>query len=348
MTIYQRPSYSEQKARLNTDLAALPRILREGFAGGMSKGWQGIHGHLDWIDKQNSPLTCDEERLYDWAALYSVDRLDATFAQGVVLATGNQGVSVLADSVARGPNNLDYKVVAAVQIGTGATAVSVKCTTAGSAGNLAAGVTLTLVDPIAGVSGTLTVDVAGLAGGEEQETVDNWRARVVDEWQVVTTRGARSGKPEDYRFWAKSAHPSVTGALVQAHVLGYGTVIVRPICNGLVDRLPTQIVMDAVAAKFASIVPATADWRVTSPIKRAVTAEIHLLPGFDSAGNRTAISAALNAAVLAEESETSILAVAETDAAIATVTSQYNRILPTADIAVAAGEVLVLNPVIWA
>ena len=32
----------------------------------------------------------------------------------------------------------------------------------------------------------------------------------------------------------------------------------------------------------------------------------------------------------------------------ATVTSQYTRLAPTVDIAVVAGEVLVLNPIVWA
>ena len=61
-----------------------------------------------------------------------------------------------------------------------------------------------------------------------------------------------------------------------------------------------------------------------------------------------AIASAIGATVLAEESETSLLAMAEIDAATATVTSQYTRLEPTADIAVVAGEVLVLNPIVWA
>ena len=127
-----------------------------------------------------------------------------------------------------------------------------------------------------------------------------------------------------------------------------GTVLVRPICNGLADRLPTQAVLDAVVAYLLGIAPATADWRAIAPVKRAVTVSIDLLPGFDTAENRAAISSAVGATVLAEESETSLLAMAEIDAATATVTSQYTRLAPTADIAVVAGEVLVLNPIVWA
>lgn len=348
MTAYVRPSYTDLNARIAADLAAMPAVLRGPLSVAWARSCHGQHGHLDWIDKQCSPLTCELERLYDWAALYGVDRLGATSATGPALATGTVGTQLLAGTQLRGPNGLDYTVQAAVVLGAGSTSVSVRCDTTGSAGNLAAGQTLTLVDPVPGCSNTLTIDAPGLTGGEEEEDVDDWRVRVADEWRTVVTRGARSGKDEDYRFWAKSAHPSVTGALIQRHVLGMGTVLVRPICNGLADRLPTQAVLDAVAAYLLGIAPATADWRVIAPVKRAVTVSIDLLPGFDTAENRAAIASAVGATVLAEESETSLLAMAEIDAATATVTSQYTRLAPVADIAVVAGEVLVLNPIFWA
>lgn len=346
-TYYTRPSYTDLLARIEADLAAVPAVLRVRLASAWAKACHGEHGHLDWIDAQCSPLTCELERLYDWALLYSVDRLDATAATGTVLATGTAGTPLLADTLLRGQNGLDYTVRAAVALGAGSTAITVRCTEAGTAGNQLAGMTLTLVDPVPGIDGTLTVGVGGLSGGAEAEVLESWRARVAEEWQVVTTRGARSGKPDDYRFWAKSAHPSVTGALVQPHALGVGTVLVRPICNGLVGRQPSPAVLAAVAEYFYSIAPATADWRLAAPIQRAVSVSIDLLPAADTADNRTAITAALTSAVLAELSEDSLLAMAEIDAAIATVTDQYTRIAPLADIAVAAGEVLVLAPVVW-
>lgn len=347
MTDYVRPSYAELKTRIETDLAAVPAVLRGPLSAAWARACHGQHGFLEWIDKQCSPLTCELERLYDWAALYGVDRLSATQATGNVLATGTIGTELLADTVLRGQNGLDYTVLAAVTLGAGSTPVAVRCNTAGSAGNLVAGQTLTLVDPVPGVVGTLTVDGAGLSGGAEQETLEDWRARVADEWRTMVTRGARSGKPDDYRYWAKSAHPSVTTALVQPQALGMGTVIVRPICNALTDRLPTPAVLAAVSAFLLDIAPATADWSVVAPIVHAVTVSIDLLPGYDTVGNRNAIASALSALVLAEASETSLLALAEIDAAIATVTTQYTRIAPVADIAIGAGEVFVLQPVVW-
>lgn len=345
MTDYVRPDYVELKARIETDLAAVPAVLRGPLSAAWARACHGQHGYLSWIDLQCSPLTCELERLYDWAALYGVDRLMATGAVGNALATGTVGTSLLAGTVMRGQSGFDYVVLAAVTLGAEVTAVSIRCVTPGSAGNLIAGQTLTLVDPVPGCASTLTVAAPGLTGGAEDEVVEDWRVRVADEWCTVVTRGARSGKSDDYRFWAKSAHPSVTTALVQPQALGLGTVIVRPICNALANRLPTLAVLDAVSAYLLDIAPATSDWRVVAPVVRGVTVSIHLLPGYDTLANRTAISAALVALVLAEMNEMSVLAMAEIDVAVATVTNQYTRLAPLVDMTVAAGEVFVLNPV---
>jgi len=209
--------------------------------------------------------------------------------------------------------------------------------------------TLTLVDPVAGVNNVLTVDVLGIAGGAEDEQVNAWRERGAEEWRTVVSSGARSGRPEDYRFWAKSAHQSVTGALIQLHTLGMGTVVVRPVCNGLANRLPTQAVLDAVAAHYTAVAPATADWRVTAPVAHPVTLTIHLLPAVDTAENRAAITAALTALVLGRggnDIEELQLLWAEVDAVIAVITTQYT-LDETGSITWQSHEVPVLQPINW-
>lgn len=348
MTDYPRPSYSDLTTRIEADLAAMPAVLRAPLSAAWARACHSQHGYLAWIDAQCSPLTCEEERLYDWAALYGIDRLVATAATGSALATGTAGTQLLAGTQLRGQNGLDYTVSAAATLGVGSTVVQVRCNTVGSASNLMAGQTLMLVDPVLGAAGTLTVDGLGLTGGAEDELVDDWRVRVADEWAVVGRRGGRSGKPDDYRFWAKSAHPSVTAALVSLHTLGAGTVVVRPICDGLADRMPTAAVLAAVQTKLADIAPATADWRVGGPLIQRVSVSISLLAAVDSAANRAAIQSALNALVMSEASETAILTIGEIDEAIATVTNQYTRLAPTANLAVSTHEVFVLNPVVWA
>ncbi len=341
------PPTSSRCARIEADLAAMPAALREPLSATWARACNGMHGHLDWLDAQCSPLTCELERLYDWAALYGVERLLATAATGNALATGNAGTQLLAGTVLRGQNGLDYTVLAAVVLGAGATSVSIRCSTRGSTGNLVSGQTLTLVDPVPGINNIFTVGNLGISGGAEDELVDTWRARVAEEWRTVTTGGARSGKPGDYRFWAQSAHPSVTGAIVQPHALGVGTVVVRPICNGLVSRLPSQAVLDAVSAHYSAIIPATSDWRVAAPVLHPVTLTIHLLPIADTAENRAAIFAGVDALVLTKGgTETLQLLWAEVDTVISITTTQYT-LDETGSIVWAAHEVPVLQPVNW-
>lgn len=348
MTDYTRPAFPSLQTRIEADLASMPGVLRTPLAVALARGHHSTNGYVQWADRQSSPLTCEEERLYDWAALYKVERLLARAATGGTTATGTADKPILKDAQARGPNGLDYAVTAATAIGAGPTSVSVRCLTAGSAGNLTAGQTLTFIDPVPGVAATLTVDDAGIQGGAEQETVDNWRVRVADEWQTVVSEGARGGKPNDYRFWAQSAHPSVTNALVQLHVIGLGTVIVRPICDGLPGRMPTDAVLQAVRDYLTTVAPGGADCYVVAPIQHFVAIQLDLPAASDNEANRTAIEAATNAAVLAKASEDAVLQVSEIDAAIATVTSQYTRLFPLESIVAGPGELLVPTPVQWA
>jgi uncharacterized phage protein gp47/JayE len=348
MTTYARPSYEQLQARIAADLAAMPAVLREPLSAAWARACHGEHGHLDWLYAQCTPLACEEERLQDWATLYGVTRLSATAASGSVTFTGTVGATLLKDAVLRGANGQDYLVATAVTLAGATATAAVVGQTPGVDGNLPAGAELTLVDPLPGIGGTVTVAAAGLTGGAVQELVEDWRARVVDEWQTVTTLGARGGRAADYVYWARAAHPSVTGALVQVHTLGMGTVVVRPICNGLANRLPTQAVMDAVLAGLLGAAPVMPEIYVVAPTLRSVAVTLDLAPSVDTAGNRAAIVAALNAAVLAEQSAGATLLLSELDAAVATVTTQYARTAPVADLVCAAGEVFALPVVTWA
>jgi uncharacterized phage protein gp47/JayE len=346
---YIRPTLVTLLTRIQSDLAFLPAVLRVPLAKMLARMVNGLHGHLDWVNAQTSPLTCELERLYDFAALYSVDRLLARAAVGKALATGNVGATLLADKLLRGSNGLDYIVLAAVTLGAGNTEVSIRCTTKGVDGNLAAGATLTLVDPANGVNSVLTVGAQGITGGDADEAVDAWRLRVCDEWQTVVKHGGRSGKVDDYRFWAKSATTSVTTAIVQPHGLGIGTMVVRPICNGLANRMPTQGVMDAVMAKMLIDAPGTADWRVTFPIAHPHTLNIHLIPAVDTQAHRDTIASALNALWLTKDNSTaekSQMLWAEIDAVVGITTQQY-VLDETVSLAWSGSEVPVLQPINW-
>jgi uncharacterized phage protein gp47/JayE len=348
MPAYSRPSLSDLDTRINADLAALPAVLRGPLSHAWAQACHGLHGHLEWVDRQCSPLTCELERLYDWAALYGVERLPASLATGSALATGSPGSVVFADTLLRGTNGLDYRVIEThFMADSGAAVIPVLAVLVGEDSNLPPSARLAFISPVPGVDNKLTVADTGITGGAAEETLDDWRWRVADEWQTMTLHGARGGRVEDYRYWCESAHPAVTGALVFPHAMGMGTVVVHPICDDYPDRMPTPGVLSAIAEYLAGIVPATADWKLAAPVIRPVNVTLHLDASIDSESSREKIAQALLFAVLAEKSEESVLHVAELDAAISTVTSQYTRIEPLQNIAAQPGEVLVLAAVTW-
>lgn len=345
---YKAPTFEAIKNRLFQDFSGFFAMLRLAFSVALAKAFHLLHIHIEWVDKQNSPLRCGVNRLYDWALVYEVPRLDATFATGNILVTGNIGAFALLDETLRGDNGLDYKITSAVELTAGDNLVPVRCLTAGLAGNLGLDSVLTFIEPQPGVDSEARVSANGLTGGEEQEAVEPWRARVVDEWQTVVVSGGRSGKPADYVAWSKKAHPSVTGALVFRGALGLGTILVKPICNGLEGRLPTEAVLNAVKAKILELAPGTADWSAAAPGQHFIEVSLALNPLVDTLQNRELISASLNNLVLSENSENSVLGQAELAAAVAAVTTQYTDLTPNTDTTVNEGSVFVLISVVFA
>jgi uncharacterized phage protein gp47/JayE len=292
-------------------------------------------------------MTCEIERLYQWAQLYGTDRLLATQAQGYVTVTGNIGATVLADSLMRAQTGFDYSVLSAVTLTATTALVQIRSEEAGKETNLQSGQVLTLVDPLLGIDNSVTVTVSGITGGADDEDVDSWRLRVAEEWRTMVIYGGRAGKIRDYKAWAKAAHPSVSGALVIPHQQGIGTVVVRPICNDLTNRLPTNGVINAIVSFLPDVVPATADVYVVAPLLKSITVELALEPDFDTAINRQAITDAVIALVASKVDELAVIELAELDAVIMSITSQYTRIQPTLRQVTAENEIFNLTAVVF-
>lgn len=344
-TIYERPSLVTLQNRIASDLSLMPDILRGPLTKSLAAVAHGEHGHLDWIQRQGSPLTCELEMLYQWASLYDVPRLIAMPAEGNVKVTGNPGTDLLIDTLARGQNGFDYRVVMGVTINNDGTASAhVRCEDAGENTNMLAGQTLTLIDPVAGIDDALTVDENGLTGGANEEDLDVWRLRVTDEWQTAVQVGARGGRDDDYRYWAKSAHPSVTTALVYKHKLGIGTVIVMPICNPLADRLPTLSILQTVEDYIRSKAPVGGDdLYIVAPAIQPVTVQIELLNASDTQSNRNAIIASLSVLINSKTAESDFILLSEIDDAISSVTRQYIRHEPNDTVTAGYGCVMTLS-----
>jgi uncharacterized phage protein gp47/JayE len=157
---------------------------------------------------------------------------------------------------------------------------------AGTLGNADAGLTLTLVQPVAGVASTFTVLAPGLAGGVAQESVEALRARVIRSYRVI----AHGGSAEDYETWALEV-PGVTRAWCRRNYLGPGTVGLFVMRDKDVVPVPNPAQLAEVKAYIEAPRPVTAELYVLSPVLLPVLYSIHAVP--DTSGVRASIETQL-------------------------------------------------------
>lgn len=233
---YPRPALSDLRAQVASDLTSglktvdgLLRFSNLGILGTSVAGLSHQHyGFLAWIAKQATPYTATDEFLEAWAALKSVFREAATFAQLQATFMGAAG-SVLpqGSQIARG-DGVYYITTADATVGsTGTLTVNILASDAGSGSNAAIGTLVTLASVAPGIqsSGAVTglVEV-----GTEIETDDSLRTRMLAAYQAK----ARGGAQDDYTLWALNC-TGVTRAWVKPLGAGPGTVVVYVMFDGV-------------------------------------------------------------------------------------------------------------------
>jgi uncharacterized phage protein gp47/JayE len=195
--------------------------------------------YLDYIAQQVMPDTATDwlPRYADiWLTNYGGGQKPATLASGTVTATGQAGIIIPIGALLTGPSIpsttggtptiLGYQVTAQTTCGAGPTPVPVAATTAGALWNLDAGTILTWSPAIAGINGAAII--VSLAGGADQETTDQLRARLLQRIR----QPPMGGDADDYVAWALSV-PGVTRAWTSPLEMGAGTVTVRFMMDSL-------------------------------------------------------------------------------------------------------------------
>lgn len=250
--------------------------------------WSGtvhmLHGHLDWLSKQLFIATAEDEFILSKASLYSITPTPATFAAGDVTTTGSNGSVIPHDSLLQ-VDGREYRVVTDATIASGTATVAIAAVLSGSAGDLAAGVTLAFESPIAGVSTTATVDVDGITGGFDQESPE----QVGDRLSLRLKQPPEGGADQDWIGWALAV-AGVTRAWVYRYESGLGTLTVRFAVddNGI---FPDGAAVTAVQAALDAKRPTTAEVTAAAPTPLSVAFTIHLSP--DTTATRAAVSAEL-------------------------------------------------------
>lgn len=199
-------------------------------------------------------------------------RKSATHAVGEVTIEGGEGVSVPMGLIVSA-ENVSFRVTEAGTVGAGRTVtLPVMCTTAGTAGNVAAGTIKRFGISYTGLYSVTNESAAH--SGYDNETDDALRERCLD---AIRDPGT-SGNASHYREWALEV-AGVGGARVLEVWRGPGTV--KVVLIGA-DKLPVkQEIVDAAAEHIESKRPVGADVTVISAAEQAVnvTATVHLKAG---------------------------------------------------------------------
>lgn len=274
------------------------------------------------------------------AGIKGLSRLAATPATCQASFSG-AGANVPASTLATAPNGLVYATTGTVTVGSSATPAGFICTTPGSAGTLTAGTTLTLVSPVALLSPqSATVLSTGLVAGEDTETDDHLRARLLLAWRT----DAAAGNAGDWQGWCEAALPLVQYVNVQPRWAGLGSVGLFVAMAG--PRAPTTGELAAIAAYVSdnSRRPVCAAPIVMAATLTPVAITLHLVP--DTAAIRAGVIAAVRQFFLQDGQIGGSIAMSRLDAAISSVSGEWEHIrsAPTADVAGAVGVLPVCDP----
>ena len=254
--------------------------------------------YLDWLSLQLLPDTAETQFLDKWGNIYLVNadgsrgRKQATFASGTVTATGITGAVLPSGSRLTGPTSaaIAYETVAALTLGASPAPVTIRALDAGAAGNLDAGMKLSLASAVSGVNGqSVVVAAGGLIGGANEESDDELRVRVL----ARIRQPPMGGDADDYVNWALEV-AGVTRAWCAPNEVSVGTVTLRIMCDDLrasSGGLPTADDLAAVHAFVDTVRPVTVkEFFVVSPTFQPVDFAVTNLQG-DSVALRNAIAA---------------------------------------------------------
>ena len=355
---FYRPSVSQIRKRriadyeyeLGSQSARLQGTPEHALATSGSGAAHGLHGHLDNVSKNAFPGTADDERLRQWGSFFGVFQLEAVRAIGTGLFSTSAGIDTLlpAGTIVVRDDGAEYLVLAdTIILGADVvTAAPLRARIAGAAGNLGAGSSLAIQQPIAGLA-TAAVVGSDIRNGLDEESSAALRIRLL----ARTDQPPKGGGPGDYVSWAKLV-PGVTRAWEYkwAPKVGFVTVLfMRDLDDG--DPFPDPGEVAEVAAKLAEYSPIVAPLPIAqAPTKLPIALDIQLQieAGYDLATVRAAIYKSIRDMLATRFSPLAVAGVlfrSWITEAISGTPGEYNSTLitPVVDIPVAAWELPVLE-----
>lgn len=271
---FSRPSLQEIVDRIISDIQSritgattllrrsVLRILARVYAGAVHL----VYGYLEFMKDQIFVSSADAEYLEKLGYEYGIFRKAATSATGTGTITGTSGIDIPAGTEFISEAGNVYTTDELTTLAGGTTTADFTSSEEGDTYNETSPVTLTFVSPIAGVDSTVSV-IGDIEGGTDEETDDDFRARVIARKRQPPHGGAEF----DYEAWALE-YPGVTRVWGVPEYMGIGTIGLAFVMDDLDDIIPTATMRTAVRDYLISHTDASTGKTVGIP----VTAE----PGF--------------------------------------------------------------------
>ncbi|WAP69033.1 baseplate J/gp47 family protein [Jiella pelagia] len=276
---FNRPTLADLVSRAESDIQSrlsVGPLLKRGFLYVISRVVAGaahqLYGNLEWASRQLFPDTADAENLERWASIWGIQRNAATYASGSAQFSGTNGVTVASGTILQRGDGVQYVTTVDATIASGTSSIPVTAVVAGSAGNVGAGTSLSLVEAQSGVGNTIAA--GEISGGADTESDAALRGRLLERIKQAPHGGSQA----DYESWAK-ANAAVTRAWVYPSYLGVGSVGVAIVSD---DRdggpLPDTETVDAVQTYIEARRPVTADVTVFAPTESPINLQVHVAP----------------------------------------------------------------------
>ena len=280
-----RPTLSEIVARIENDAKARlteeelrrsdVKVLLRVLAGAS----HGMYTAIAYGIKQMFTDSAEGKYLERKGSLFNIQKRAATTAKGSVTFTWNQATDVPIGTLLQSASGYQYETVSSP---TAEGVAEVEAVNSGSDFNLVAESVLSLVNPIAGIT-EATVTTA-IEGGEDAETEDAYRERVMEH----TRTPPRQGTKEDYVMWAKEV-PGVGYAWCYPRECEENSVTIRILDTD--GNLPDEDLVERTQAYLESKNNALAIVHVVAPLEQKVNFTLKISP--DSLALRSAAEAAI-------------------------------------------------------
>ena len=241
-----------------------------------------LQGDLVFLSKQLFPDTAEGEYLRThWSLfippLYAVAAIGKTEVHGIIKKP------VPAGTVFKSNTGKRYFSEKVFYIGDdGKVLVDIRAEEAGQDSNLSAGSALSIVSAIySGIDSDAIVNEAGISGGMDAESDEEYLARVL----IHLRNPVRYGQKGDYAAWALDSTPEVSNAWEFKNFGVFGALLIQVINGNQQNGVQQVHNLNAVRDYISAVSPPVV-FEVRTPVFISIDPEINLLPHEDSQENR--------------------------------------------------------------